>query len=246
MTIRGRKPSPVWFEFKGESSRKHGVDVKEWPTREMPALNASMQKVVGRSGSVMVTDGAYQDVNVDITFRVPDRTRMSEVNVWLTGSGLLRFSDEPDLAYEAHVIKNVKHNAVNKYPNWEEYKVAFSCKPFRVQAIPAGEITITTSGTEIIHPGNAPALPMVTILGSGDFTVAIGEQEIEFTDVPATGIVVDSVTMDAINVEGTALLNGNIDGTPWMIQPGKSTVTWSVETGSSITSIKILPRWRWF
>ena len=84
----------------------------------------------------------------------------------------------------------------------------------------------------------------------------IGGETIYFEGVSDGGIIVDSELMDALSYDGTALANDKISGQPWLLQPGSLTVSWDFDpdgvdeaTGdllnNSVTSVEILPRWRW-
>lgn len=64
-----------------------------------------------------------------------------------------------------------------------------------------------------------------------------------FTDVES-GIIVDSVLMDALTPDGALLANDHVDGTPFEIQPGTNVVSWLTD-GGSIQSVEITPRWRY-
>ena len=50
--------------------------------------------------------------------------------------------------------------------------------------------------------------------------------------------------MDALNLEGSQLLNDKISGVPYEIQPGNNTVKWLITSGN-ISRVVITPRWRY-
>lgn len=237
-----RKETDAWFEYNGTRCYEHGAMMIARPVRYAPALKGKAKDVSGRNGSLYVTDGCYDDVEVTLEFAVPDMTDVSGVNAWLTGTGLLRFSDEPDYAYEARIVKAFKREAVAPRLSGVRYTVTFSCQPFRLLYPEADAVTFGAAGT-IFNPGNAPAQPRVTIVGTGDFTVTIGAQTIYFTGVSG-GIIVDTALMDALTLDEQNLANDKMSGTPWTIAPGSNAVSWAIEDGS-VTSVTILPRWRY-
>ncbi|MBQ6595313.1 MAG: hypothetical protein IJH78_06640 [Clostridia bacterium] len=236
-----RTAKNAWFWFGGAYSWEKGALMTAWPTRYAPVLNGREKEVSGRDGDVFITDGSYGTVEVTQEFAIRDIAQAPTVHDWLRGAGLLRFSDEPDLAYEARV-KSLKAEPAAGRLMGRRYSCRFICQPFRYQYPPAGAITLTSPGS-VFNPGTAPALPRITITGTGDFSVTIGGETIWFTDVPG-GIVIDSELMDAISPDGTYLMNDHITGMPWKLAPGANAVTWETDTGSSVGSVVILPEWR--
>ena len=232
----------AWFSFRGVASWERGALMTSMPTRYAPALRGTLREVSGLSGAVFVTDGSYQDVEVQLAFTVPDIDNCPAVNAWLTGSGPLIFSDEPHLAYEARVIKNYKRMPVTPRLEGQEFTVVFSCKPFRLH-VPAAPETAVANGGTLWNPGTAPARPRVTIRGSGDFSVTVNGGTVYFSGIEG-GIVVDSALMDALSLDGAALLNDRMEGEPWQLQPGANAFSWETDGSSAVTGVTVLPRWR--
>ena len=237
-----RSTRNTWFWFNGAYSWEKGALMTAWPTRFAPSLRGKEKEVSGRDGNVYVTDNTYDTIEVNQEFGIRDVSEAKRINDWLRGSGLLRFSDEPDLAYEARV-KSLKAEPAAGRLLGRRYTCNFICQPFRYQYPPDEAATYTTAGS-IYNPGTAPALPRVTITGTGDFSVTIGGETLYFTDISG-GIVVDSELMDALSADGTTLMNDHMSGTPWKLQPGINAVSWELESGASISSVVILPRWRY-
>ena len=236
-----RTTKNVWFWFKDVYSWETGALMTAWPTREAPALRGKEKEVSGRDGDIYVTDGTYGTVEVTQEFCIRDAEQSSNINRWLCGAGFLRFSDEAHLMYNARV-KNLKAEPMPGRLQGRKYTCRFVCQPFRDQDPTEKERTFTTPGN-LNNPGTAYSLPRVTIIGTGDFSVTIGDETVYFTDVSG-GIVVDSELMDAMTMDGTALANQHMAGQPWKIEPGINAVSWDVDEGSVLTSVTILPRWR--
>lgn len=240
------RANKAWFSFRGIES----TDVDAWlvsaPVFAQGAWRGDSKTVIGRDGDVFVSDGCYDtsEIKVKLRFRM---SRLDDVMAWLTGSGWLVFAWARNRAYRARVEKKLdyKYGVPGLNPIMQ-VEVTFLCQPFRYQWPEPKAFEITASGTEFINPGTAPSLPRVKITGSGDFTVTISGQELAFSNVTGSGIIVDSYSMDALSYDGTEGANGKMSGTPWTIAPGKSTVAWTAESGSSVTKIEILPRWRYY
>lgn len=234
----------AWFEFKGVMCYERGAYMTGMPTRYAPGLRGEEKTISGRSGTVLVTDGSYDSVEVALSFIVPKLEYRQEALEWLTGTGLLRFSDEPDRAYEARILKKYKRTPKFKHLTGEEYSVTFSCQPFRIPIPEPREMKFTESGAAWYNPGSAPARPRVTILGKGDFSLSIAGSQVIFSNVK-NGIIVDSDLMDALTLDGKALANDKISGAPWTIPPGRFRIEWTLNEGAEIDSVSILPRWRY-
>ena len=247
-----QKLTDAWFSFKGTRSDSLGIYMTQMPVRHLPRKNVALIKVAGRSGSVRISDGSYEDINISISFKVFDTTKLSQIDTLLTGSGQLIFSDDQTHAYNAVIdMDNTRRSTHYRY-DAQTYDVTFTCDPTKTLVTPAANIVVTTSGTLSSNPGTAPALPRVAIVGSGDFSVTIGQQTIYFTGV-ATGVIVDSELGDVLTSDGTLLANDKADGELWSIPPGSFAVSWAEggsddegnTTSGSVTSITITPRWRY-
>lgn len=252
-----KRLTEAWFEFKGVKSSDMGVLLRQMPTRFLPGRNYTRKKAAGRDGSILTGDGSYNDVSVRIECSVPDASRLAAVLAWLSGSGALRFSDEPNLVYDASVEKEYSRASIIPRCEGQRFTVTWTCAPIRRLYPAAADITITSSGTSFTALGTYFALPRLAIYGSGAFSVTISggghSSSMFFTGVPSDGIVVDSELMDALTMDGAGLLNrcvlSNSDDF-FRIWPGANTLTWGLGSGDeeesgSITKIVLTPRWRW-
>ena len=238
----------AWFEFKGIRSDEMGVFLRQMPTRGVAAPKYTRKSVTGRDGTVKVSGGDYTDSTVQLEMDVIDETKLPAVLGWLTGSGDLRFSDEPGMVYtNASVEKDFQRKSIIPRATAQRFTVKWTCDPFR-KAYPDPEpIVITESNTQIDNPGTAEALPRIEIVGSGDFTLTIGMYTMFFSGVDG-GIIIDSELMDAFTADGTLLANDKTDGEFLRIRPGMSTVSWITggeDSNGSVESVTIKPRWRY-
>lgn len=99
------------------------------------------------------------------------------------------------------------------------------------------------SGTaigSITNVGTADATPFITVVGSGDIDLTIGDRTIHI-DSLASEISIDCDAGMAYN--GTTNLTSTVtfDRFPWTIPPGISTVSWT----GSVTSVTITRPWRY-
>lgn len=245
----------AWFEFKGVKSSDMGVLLRQMPTRFLPGRNVTRKTAAGRDGSILTGESGLSDVSVRIECSVPDANMLGAVLGWLTGSGPLRFSDEPNLVYDAYVEKEYSRTSILPRFEGQRFTVTWTCAPVRRLYAPAEDMEFTASGTAFTALGTYYALPRLAIYGSGAFSITIAggghSSSMFFTGVPDAGILVDSEKMDAMTMDGAGLLNRCVlDGSDdfFRVYPGTNTITWSVgdedETGS-ITRVVMSPGWRY-
>lgn len=235
--------SEAWFEFNGLNSRHMGIELVSMPIRGHPARRYTRRKVSSRSGTVRIGDGAYEDVSVKLECHAPDMGRMDEISAWLDGSGLLRFSDEQHLTYDASVERAYDRSSVAARFTAQKFTVVWTCDPRKRLYEPA-KAYVFTQADKLLNPGTVFASPKVKIIGSGDFSLTIGAQTLFFTGI-TDGIVVDSEKMDALNLEENELLNDHVGGALFEIQPGLNDISWVLDEGASIESVEVTPRWRY-
>lgn len=246
-----KRITEAWFEFKGVRSSDMGIKLRKMATRAVPGVSISRKKVSGRDGTLLYGKATDDDVQVKIECDAVDDTKITEIMGWLTGSGVLRFSDEPNLAYDASIEKEFTRAQILARFVGQRFTVDWTCAPHRRLYPEAEPIVITASGTQILNPGTAAALPRIEITGSGDFSLTIGMQTAFFSGVNG-GIIVDSELGDALTIDGAQLANDRMDGELYAIQPGSNIVSWLTggeddggnATTGSVSQVKITPRWR--
>lgn len=238
----------AWFEFKGIRSDTMSVMLRQMPTRTVAAQKYNRKAVSGRNGTVKVSGGEYTDSQVQLEMDVIDEAQLPAVLGWLTGTGPLRFSDEPGMVYtNATVDKDFQRKQIFPRATAQRFTVKWTCDPFRGAYPDPEAIVITESNTAIFNPGTAEAMPRIEIKGSGDFSLIIGMQTVYFSNVEG-GIIIDSELNDAFTADGTLLANDKMDGEFIKIRPGMSTVAWLTggeDAGGSVESVTIRPRWRY-
>ena len=241
-----------WFEFKGIKSSDMGIRLQSMPQRTVPGRKLQRKSVTGRNGSVAYGDESYDDAAASILCDVRDSSKLVDILAWLTGKGSLRFSDEPDLTYDASIDSGFTRTSIAALMSGQRFTVEWICAPFRrlYPEIPA--FSLAANGEIIQNPGTAPARPKIEIRASGSFSLTIGMQTVYFNDVDG-GIIVDSELGDAFTLDGTQLANDKMDGPLFEIQPGFNTVSWIAgstdDEGNAlpgtVTAVIITPRWRY-
>jgi len=242
----------TWFEFAGSNSRDMGVQLKSAHIDFSGEWRGSMEEISGRSGYLWTDEHARKYIEIKRTCRVRESNKRA-VKAWLSGSGLLRFSREPDAQYDARIIQKIEFKQVcpGSDPIYE-FDVTFTCQPDPYIYPPTADIAITASGTILPVPEHAYGLPRITIYGSGSFSLTIGMQTAFFSGVEG-GIIIDSELGDALTLDGAQLANDKMTGELFKIQPGYNVVSWLTggeddegnAVSGSISQVVITPRWRY-
>jgi len=232
-----------WFSFCERSSDEFGIKLLSAIEYAGASSRGQAFTASGRSGTVWVEDGSRESVTFKLRFRVP-QVHIVEVKQWLSGNGWLAFSEVPGFAYRARRTGEIRFSRVlcGNAPLYTG-EVEFECDPWQYFYPQISETSLSLNKSNIFNPGTAASQPVITIVGSGNFSLTIGLQTMWFTGIDG-GIVIDSELMDALSLDGAELLNTKISGSLFEIQPGDNVVEWNLEDGASVTSAAILPRWR--
>lgn len=233
-----------WFEFNGITSIDKGIRIVDPPSYSSGLRRGSEEPVSGRNGYIWQSDETREQYDIKRTCQVR-ASRKRETQAWLSGKGMLRFSSEQDALYDARITKKIDFKMIcpGEDPIYE-FTVAFTVQPDPYIYPPLEASVFTVSGSELETPDYAYSLPRVEIHGSGDFSLTIGMETIFFTGIDG-GVVIDSELMDALNLEGSQLINDQTSGNPYEIKPGNNTVSWLLGDGGNITKVIITPRWRY-
>ena len=233
-----RQYTEAWFEFNGVRCDTVNVRLMDLPRRPIPAKQGEIIKIDGRSGYLWQSKrDAYEPITIEVECSTLDGFTVDMLNDWLTGSGWLRFSDEPDRAYKGRGVGEFLRSAMFFGFDRQIFTIPFECQPFRY-IYPEAALKMFTKAGVISNPGTAYSEPRITIRGSGELVVYVGEYMIGAT---GAGFIVDSDTMDCYELDGVTLANGRVtlDEFP-VIPPGGAAISWA----GGVTSVTIDGRWR--
>lgn len=225
-----------WFKWNGELSTQHGVYVLEQPPITIPAERATFVDVPGRSGSLTQTegDGVYDDLTMTAECFVEDASRVSEIAMWLRGRGEVTFANRADGYYEARITNQIPLEKILRGNPACSFSINFRCKPFLY--LNAEDIVFTRGGT-IMSTNDLDAYPIITLNGSGNQTLMIGEYSVLINGLQ-NGTVLDcenrcaycgSAMVEVIAEEGWPVLHA-----------GSNLVNFT----SGVSKVTVKPRWR--
>lgn len=230
---------PWYFVFNGVDSRSMGVHVIKYPPIVRPPERVQYITIPGRAGDLRQTEGksvfdAYTRAMEISNARGFDLDRVTK---WLRGSGTMVIGNEPQYQYTVDLSPQCQFEKVIR-GIWGG-PLQMHTQPFKEKAQPAPAITLSSSGQTIYNPGDAEALPLITITGSGNITLTIGGKTLSISGVSA-GWQVDYALQWVLNAQGVPQWNiaaGDFGALP----AGNSAISWT----GTVTSLSVLPRWRY-
>ena len=234
-------PNKGWFMWNGVKSTDMGVIVTEQPDIIRPEERLLATKnVPGRSGSLTIAEGdlVYATFTVSVTCMVRSPALIPQISRWLHGSGQLVLGNYAYGYYNARVNNQISFAQILRGRENKTFAVNFLCQPFLYLAAGDVETEYTTSGITITNRGTVFSEPYITIYGSGDISLTVGDRTLEIADVDGS-IVIDSAARLAY--KGDVNLCGSVTGDDWLIFPeGASTLSWT----GNVSKVAVIPKWR--
>lgn len=227
------------FAWNGVKSTVHGVHVTEQPDIIVPSERTAFKTVAARSGSLTVleADNVYDDFILSVDCAVSDLTKLHGIGGWLRGSGKLELPEQPGGYYNARVVNQIEFSKVLRGRANRTFTVTFRCQPFwYLSGIP--DIVRTASTFTITNPGNIHAEPVITVTGSGDITLMIGQTIIELEGI-SDSVTIDTPLMEAY--KGAESLNVKMTGDFPTLPSGSVPIS----TSGIVSSVTIKPNWRY-
>jgi phage-related protein len=101
------------------------------------------------------------------------------------------------------------------------------CQPFRYSEPDAAPVIVTETPGQIENPGTQYSEPVVTIRGSGDISVLLGQYQMDFEGL-TDGIIVDCALEECFSLDRSELMNryASMDEFP-RLMPGVNFVQWT-------------------
>lgn len=234
----------LWIAFKGRISADMHLKAITFPDRIGAADRGNPVEVLGRDGDLWICDHSKKPIVLPVVMRMKKGASRTDIIDWLNGSGILTFSDDPDYFYYARVNGEVSFpRLVINGEIWDSVNVEFSCMPFKYSTSGSSPLPDITDSTLIENPGNIPAQPLVTVYGSGDINLMIGEYTLLLSDVDGHITVDMDAKMafkDDTNQSSKVTVVNDEDLWPVLV-PGRNAVSWS----GAASKIVITPHWRW-
>lgn len=227
-----------YFTWNNVDSRAMGVIVTSYPPIIRPAERAIQQTIPGRPGTLILTEGAdvYDSYIRSFVIGLRPGADGQRVNNWLRGSGVATFGNEPGFRYFGRILAAIQWEKVGTW-RLKSGGVQMLTQPYKGRSHQEPDVTFSASGT-LYNPGDVAARPVITVTGTGDIEIGIGDTSMALTSAP-TGLKIDC-DAGIILTSGGAAWTGSWTGEFLRIAPGNNAVT--VPSG---VSLSVAPNWRW-
>lgn len=231
--------------YNGVSTEEFGIIVESPPDYEIAERDYEVISIPGKSGDYVIDRGGFK--NVDRVYNIAIGEAGSDfadlaprIAEWLySGYGYKRLEDSyhPDYFMMARV--STQPTVINILQQAGRAEITFNRKPQRY--LKTGERTTKlTSDGRIYNPTYFDSEPIIKVFGSGDGTINVNNKTIQVTDIPTSGIVIDSEMQETYS--GTISYNQNVNymqGEFPKLNPGRNNILFS----GGITRLEIIPRW---
>jgi phage-related protein len=203
-----------------------------------PKERVTTQAVPGCSGTLTITEGdcVYEEFIAPCECITPNPASIPAFSAWLHGPGVVMFGNRPTGYYHARVSNQIDFETVVRGRPHRKFTVNFRCQPF-FYLLNTPDIVLTSPG-QIVNLGTVFAEPIITVSGSGDIDLTIGEVTLGIAALAST-ITIDVpqrlAYKDGVN------LTGSLTGDEWPTLPmGATAVSWT----GNVSRITITPNWR--
>ena len=230
-----------WILFKGFNTK--GVFlIEELPVVSSAELKQELIEIDGRHGFLTNSQDVYSPIEINIELKLYNKSDIQKVRNIFRGSGNLILSNQEDRYYKATVTKQIEFGRVIR----QNYSVTitFMIQPHAYE-LKDNTVTLLNSPGKytLTNSTNATSQPEITIYGTGNGILIIGDETINIKNIN-DHIILDYELQEAYRITNGSPSNANTDVNCDYneIQIGDTLIKWS---GSGITKIEINPRWRY-
>lgn len=229
--------------YNGQSSKDYHIQVEHPPGYDFPERDIETIQVPGRNGDLIIDNGSYKNTVREYEISVGDLDRLfpsmaNDISKWLHSAiGYARLEDTYEPEYyrmatyvDSGQIENLLFHAA-------KITISFNCKPQRF--LKNGDKVKIFKKTGVLkNPTSFESLPIITVKGSGQGTVRIGQYHITISDIKSS-IVINSEIQDAYSDDQNRNLDVTLDkGFPKLVSG-----TNQVEFSGGVTIVEVIPKW---
>lgn len=229
------------FYLDGVDARSVGIRLQRDLEFSDPVPEIDREIVPGRNGELIFYTGSYgnrEGTAECFALESDVIPKIAEINKFLLSSNgyrKLEVSYDADHYWMAVVSNGSSINQAMRKLN--PFEIEFDCKPQRFRNDGNEAVSFVADGT-IENPYYFDALPVVKVYGDGAGILNIGQYRVDILSLDEKGIILDSETMNAYNIDGNKNNSIKADAFPVLVG-GENTVSFS----GGITSVEIIPRW---
>lgn len=193
----------MYFTYNGISSEDMELKIISFPPPPKAEETTEYTNIPGRETGLVKRKGQYSNTKPQLKFALLDRSRYRAILEWLSGSGKLIYSDEPDKYYNAYFTGTTDYERVSDEILEASMKV--TVLPFARAVNPTIiDLTSATSYVLATNAGTVKGKPIITLKPSGTEPVTISINGEDFVvQIPETvstngyAITIDSEIMIA-------------------------------------------------
>jgi phage-related protein len=139
------------FTYKGTSTSTYGVILNSLEWYKTPPRRADRIEVNGKDGATVV-DNAYGALSLRCRITMTSTTNMSSVLAWLTGNGVLSFSEDSGKYRNAYVLDEVEFRRRGSI--WEATFDFYCPDPYRYVSSEANTTITGNTATNLLTNSN--------------------------------------------------------------------------------------------
>lgn len=179
-------------------NEKMGADVLEISIPAQTKLRYEPEKVWGRNGFIVNSDGAYDGEEGQINIHTSSANARKLVLKHLSSADKIIKVYVNSIKY-FRLLKVTGHQMEIISPTDCLHAITVSCQPFYYAE--ARTLASDGMGRTIVNDGDVPAPVVVRLQGSGQTDIIIGSKK-TVVNVPVGGLTIDTMDMDIYNDTG--------------------------------------------
>ena len=233
----------MYFIYDNKNSKDFNIKIKSINNLSSPQRSIEKVSVLGRNGELIIDNGNFENFILTIECYLncssEDKNVISkEIKRWLQSDfsyKKLILSNDTEFYYEAYCDTKLDFEYVSS--NFENFLISFSCKPFKKKM---NDDVITITESIVINNPYLVSNPLIKVVGSGDVTVSINNQELILKGLEDE-IEVDCDLMNAYKkINGDiVLLNNKMYSDFPVLESGENQISFE----GNVSKIEITPRW---
>jgi Phage-related protein len=200
---------PIKFYINDECSLDYGIKVLKTNILSSPAPSIDYIDIPGRNGSLSVFNG-WEDFTLtlecvivgDEMERMANTVRRAKRFLMSGTENKLQTDEDPDFYLIGTIDTKLDIDEVlEKFT--DGFTVSYRCHPHRYYK-DSNSITLTNGGSTEINIINDDTKPIITVVGSGDMVLTIGDSYLNVNDIYQS-IIVDCKSMDCYKLDSNGL-----------------------------------------
>lgn len=210
--------------------------IEELPTVPSAEEKKELIRIDGRSGYLTNTNnGALESIAYDVELNLKRKEDVERVKTAFRGSGKLIVSNDPTKFYYATVTNRIEFE--RQIRQRRVCVISFELQPYGYE-LDDKPMTFT-SPFELYNHTNTTAQPTITVRGSGDVVLIINNTTFQIKGLNSS-IILNYQLEEAYDEMGLSK-NTTVFGDYNHLKEGNNTISWN----GNVTSIDIIPNWRW-